>query len=199
MYLSDQWSRTLEQQNSTNEHHFRFLHLKVVICLKVFIRLPWLGPASSAFENQIRRVTNAAIPFCKPVCVFTIRKMLSTGRKDRLPAEQLSNVTYLYNCARGHNYGGRTTQRLEERIKQHVPASFLASARCPEDKESTKSRKETAEVLMLAQAGLKGRSEVLAPSPRRARRRRPKRRRRKLGQTLAQAQVPGYFDRELDV
>ena len=59
---------------------------------KVFIRLPWLGPASSAFENRIRRVTNAAISFCKPVCVFTIRKMLSTGRKDRLPAEQLNDV-----------------------------------------------------------------------------------------------------------
>ena len=112
---------------------------------KVFIRLPWLGPASSAFENRIRRVTNAAIPFCKPVCVFTNRKMLSTGRKDRLPAEQLSNVIYLYNCVCGHNYVGRTTQRLEERIKQHVPASLLASARCPEDKESTKSKTETAE------------------------------------------------------
>ena len=73
--------------------------------------------------------------------------MLSTGRKDRLPAEQLStcNVIYLYNCVCGHNYVGRTTQRLEERIKQHVPASLLASARCPEDKESTKSKTETAE------------------------------------------------------
>ena len=112
---------------------------------KLFIRLPWLGPAFSAFENRIRRVTKAAIPFCKPVCAFTIRKMLSTGKKDRLPAEQLSNVIYLYNCECGDNYVGRTTQRLEERIKQHVPASLLASARCPEDKESTKSKTETAE------------------------------------------------------
>ena len=53
-------------------------------------------------------------------------------------------------------------------------------------------------MLTLAQAELKGRSEVLAPSPRRARRRRRKRRRGKLGQALAQAQVLGYFDRELE-
>ena len=126
---------------------------------KVFIRLPWLGPATSAFENRIRRVANAAMPFCKLVWAFTIRKMLSTGKKDRLSAEPLSNVIYLYNCACGQNYIGRTTQQLEERIKQHVPASLLASARCPEDKESTKSKTETAESVYAGPSRIEGQEQ----------------------------------------
>ena len=53
--------------------------------------------------------------------------------------------------------------------KRRVPAGLSANGMCPEDKESTKGKKE--KVLTLAQAGLNGKSEVLALSPRRARRR----------------------------
>ena len=111
---------------------------------KVFIRLPWLGPTSAAFGNRIRRVTHAAIPICKPVCVFTTRRMLTTCVKDRLPTESWSNVVYLFNCACGHSYVGRTMQRLEERIKQHVPKSLFTGAGCQENEESgtLKNKKE---------------------------------------------------------
>ena len=148
---------------------------------KVFIGLPWLSPASSAFENRIRRVTNAAIPFCKPVCAFTIRKMLSTGKKDRLPAEQLSNVIYLYNCACGHNYVGRTTQRLEERVKQHVPASLLASARCPEDKDSTKSKTETAESVDAGPSRIEGQERGAGAKSKKSKKAKTKKKKRKVG------------------
>ena len=104
---------------------------------KVFIHLPWLGPTSAAFGNRIRRVTHEAIPICKPVCVFTTRRMLTTCVKDRLPTESLSNVVYLFNCACGHSYVGRTMQRLEERIKHYVPKSLFTSAECREDEESS--------------------------------------------------------------
>ena len=148
---------------------------------KVFIRLPWLGPASSAFENRIRRVTNATIPSCKPVCVFTIRKMLSTGRKDRLPAEQLSNVIYLYNCVCGHNYVGRTTQRLEERIKQQVPASLLASARCPADKESTKSKTETSEGVDAGPSRIEGQERGAGAQSKKSKKAKMKKKKKKVG------------------
>ena len=49
----------------------------------------------------------------------------------------LSNVMYLFNYACGHSYIGRTMQRLEERIKQHVPKSLFTSAECQEDEESS--------------------------------------------------------------
>ena len=63
--------------------------------------------------------------------------MLTTCVKDRPPTESLSNVVYLFNCACGHSYVGRTMQRLEERIKQHVPMSLFTSAECQEDEESS--------------------------------------------------------------
>ena len=37
-------------------------------------------------------MTNDAIPLCEPVCVFASKKMLSTSKKDVLPAEDVSNV-----------------------------------------------------------------------------------------------------------
>ena len=56
----------------------------------------------------IFRTTCEATKTCTPVCVFTTRRMLSTCNKDVLPAVELSNVIYLFNCACGHGYVGRT-------------------------------------------------------------------------------------------
>ena len=40
----------------------------------------------------------------------------------------LSNAIYLFNCECGHGYVGRTSQRLEECIRQHVPVGLVAMA-----------------------------------------------------------------------
>ena len=50
--------------------------------------------------------------------------MFHTNRKDVLSANNLSNVVYLFGCVCGHSYVGRTTQRLGERIRQHIPAEM---------------------------------------------------------------------------
>ena len=47
--------------------------------------------------------------------------MLSASRKDVLPAIQKSSVIYEYKCHSDSRYVGRTSQRLQDRIKQHVP------------------------------------------------------------------------------
>ena len=98
---------------------------------KVYIRLPWLGANSAALANQICKVTKDVLPVCKPTCVFTTRRMFNTCKKDVLPAESLSNVVYLFNCACGLSYVGRTTQRLAERVKQHVPPDLVDSETVP--------------------------------------------------------------------
>ena len=53
--------------------------------------------------------------------VFVSRQMLSASRKDVLPAIQKSSVIYEYKCHCDSRYVGRTAQRLQDRIKQHVP------------------------------------------------------------------------------
>ena len=53
--------------------------------------------------------------------VLVSRQMLPASRKDVLPAIQKSSVIYEYKCHCDSRYVGRTAQRLQDRIKQHVP------------------------------------------------------------------------------
>ena len=58
---------------------------------------------------------------------FTSQSAFATARKDVLPAENKSNIVYLFGCECGCRYVGRTSMRLSESIKQHVPESLLHS------------------------------------------------------------------------
>ena len=58
--------------------------------------------------------------------------MFSTSKKDVLPAEKVSNVIYLFTCECGHRYIGKTTQRMEERVKQHVPNELVKHVAQPD-------------------------------------------------------------------
>ena len=112
---------------------------------RVFVRLPWLGSASLALKRRIFKVTNDAIPLCAPVCVFTSKKMFHTNRKDVLSADNFSNVVYLFGCVCGHSYFGRTTQRLGERIRQHILAEMtkhVTTHAVSSSKKETGSAKE---------------------------------------------------------
>ena len=50
--------------------------------------------------------------------------MFRSAVKDRIPTHQISNVIYLFKCRCGRRYVGKTTQRLEAGIAQHVPAKL---------------------------------------------------------------------------
>ena len=47
--------------------------------------------------------------------------MLPSFQKDFLPAHKRNNIAYNYLCHCDSVYVGRTSQQLEERIRQHVP------------------------------------------------------------------------------
>ena len=53
--------------------------------------------------------------------VFTSKRMLPVACKDVLLTIQKSVVIYEYKCHCDSRYVGRTSQRLQDRIKQHVP------------------------------------------------------------------------------
>ena len=57
----------------------------------------------------------------------TLVKRLETSKEQRkidvLPASQQSNIVYEFSCHCDSRYVGRTSQRLQDRIKQHVPKS----------------------------------------------------------------------------
>ena len=51
--------------------------------------------------------------------------MLSPATIDLLPALQHISVIYEYKCHCDNRYLGRTSQRLQDRIKQHVPKCLI--------------------------------------------------------------------------
>ena len=60
----------------------------------------------------------------KPRAFYNTRVMLPSGKKDSVPTTQKSCVVYEFLCRCEARYVGRTTQRIADRIKQHVPTSI---------------------------------------------------------------------------
>ena len=60
--------------------------------------------------------------------MFSTRKMFPTVRKDVVPTKQQSMAVYQYVCRCDCRYVGRTSQRLQDRIKQHIPKAIRNEA-----------------------------------------------------------------------
>ena len=54
--------------------------------------------------------------------------MFPTVRKDVVPTKQQSMVVYQYVCHCDCRYVGHTSQRLQDRIKQHIPQAIKNQA-----------------------------------------------------------------------
>ena len=86
------------------------------------MHLPWLG--STWFEKQVKSAVKQCFSCGEPRVVYSTNELLSATNKDVLPALQKSNVIYQFSCHCDSWYVGRTSQRLQDRIKQHVPKSI---------------------------------------------------------------------------
>ena len=60
----------------------------------------------------------------EPRVVYSTNELFPATNKDVLPALQNSNVIYQFSCHCDSQYVGRTSQRLQDRIKQHVLKSI---------------------------------------------------------------------------
>ena len=60
----------------------------------------------------------------EPYVVYKTNQLLPVATKDVLPALQNSNVIYQFSCHCDSRYVGRTSQRLQDRIKQRVSKSI---------------------------------------------------------------------------
>ena len=94
----------------------------------VYLKLPWIGNISTKFENQCKTAVSSCFGAVKLRVAFSTRKMLPTVRKDVVPTKQQSMVVYQYVCRCDCRYVGRTSQRLQDRIKQHIPKAIRNQA-----------------------------------------------------------------------
>ena len=92
-------------------------------CL-VYLRLPWLDSVFTRFEKQVKSAVKQCFSAVDPRVVYSTNELLPATNKDVLPALQKSNVTYQFSCHCDRRYVGRTSQRLQDRIKQHVCKSI---------------------------------------------------------------------------
>ena len=90
----------------------------------VYLCLPLLGSDSTWFEKQVKSAVKQCFTTVEPRVVYSTNELLSTTNKDVLPALQKSNVIYQFSCHCDSRYVGRTSQRLQDRTKQHVPKSI---------------------------------------------------------------------------
>ena len=89
----------------------------------VYLKLPWIGKTSLNFEKQTKTAINRCYQAVEPCIIFTTRKILPAIHTDVLPSVQQSMVVYQYVCHCDCQYVGRTSQRLRDRINQHIPRS----------------------------------------------------------------------------
>ena len=87
-------------------------------------KLPWIGNSSLRFESQIKQAITKCFFAVNQRVVYSTKKALPSIQKDCVHATQKSSVVCEFTCQCDSGFVGRTTQRLEDRIKQHVPSNI---------------------------------------------------------------------------
>ena len=85
----------------------------------VYLKLPWIGKLSLNFEKQTKIAINRCYQAVE-LHIISTRKILNAIHKDVLPSLQQSMVIYQYVCRCDCWYMGQTSQRLQDRINQHI-------------------------------------------------------------------------------
>ena len=92
---------------------------------RVILRLPWYGDISRVLSKSVCTAVESCYNAADVLVVFVTAR-LSRSYKDFLPIPTISNVIYQFECRScSSRYIGRASQRLTDRIRQHVPRGVL--------------------------------------------------------------------------
>ena len=92
----------------------------------VYFRLPWVGSAIESLVNNIASSVYHCYNAVNLRPIFTSRPAFNSTNKDKLPIFKQSNLIYKFTCQCNSTYIGKTCQRLEVRVRQHIPGSLLS-------------------------------------------------------------------------
>ena len=109
----------------------------------VYLRVPWIGKPSTNLEKEVKTAVESCYGSVSTRLVFTSKRMLPVARKDVLPTIQKSFVICEYKCHCDSRYVGRTSQRLQDRIKQHVSQWLRQQLTRPRRSQTHRSCKRT--------------------------------------------------------
>ena len=74
---------------------------------------------------QIKTAVKRCCFAVEPCIVYTATQLLPAAKKHVLLASYQSNIVYQFLCHCDSRYVDRTSQRLQQKIKQHVPKIIL--------------------------------------------------------------------------
>ena len=81
-----------------------------------------MGEASTKLSNRVKAAVGNYFASVNSRVIFTLKSILPTAHKDVLPTTKKSNFIYEFQCCPcDSRQVSCTLQRLEGRIKQHVP------------------------------------------------------------------------------
>ena len=78
-------------------------------------------------KSKKKLLSTAVLFHCRTTSCSLDQQPLSSSNKNELPALQKSNVIYQFSCHCHRRFVGRTSQKLPDRMKQHVPKSIRSS------------------------------------------------------------------------
>ena len=107
----------------------------------VYLRVSWIGKASIGLDTNVKTAVKSCYGSVTTRMVCTSKRMLPVARKDVLPTTLKSSVIYEYSCHCDSRYVGQTSQRLQDRIEQHVPKWLQQKAKRLSRSQSGKSCK----------------------------------------------------------
>ena len=88
----------------------------------VYVKLPRKGSSSEEAAKHLCSAVHSTYGTVKLHVIFSTCRLLPSTYKDTLPKYAKSNVIYLFKCKRCESeYVGKTSRRLNDRIKEHVP------------------------------------------------------------------------------
>ena len=107
----------------------------------VYLIVSGIGKASISLDKNVKMAVESCFGSVTIRVVFTSKRMLPVARKDALPTTLKSFVIYEYSCHCDSRYVGRTSQRLQDRVKQHVPKWLQQQAKLPTRSQPGQSSK----------------------------------------------------------
>ena len=91
----------------------------------MYFRLPWIGSASQSFADKVASSMYRCYHADKVGSIFFTKTAFSSIHKDVLSILNQSLLIYKFNCRGSSTYIGRTSQRLEVRIRQRATRGIL--------------------------------------------------------------------------
>ena len=107
-------------------HKCIYVYTHMESILIYIYRLPWVVSATESFANKIASSVYRCYHAVNLRPIFTSRPAFNSTNKDKLPIFKQSNLIHKFVCRCNSTDIGMTCQRLEVRVRQHIPRSLLS-------------------------------------------------------------------------